>query len=1001
MQSERWKNCTDIFNAAIEGPHNARTALLERTCNGDEALRRKVELLLKYHDESGDFIASPAFVSAPELLVDDPHALIGQHLGCYRVDAVLGAGGMGVVYLAYDERLGRKVGLKVLPPSLLAKEGCFERVKREARTASALNHPNIMTIHEVGEVDSTHYITTEFIEGATLRNRMSKNPIPPNEALDIATQIATALCVAHAAGIVHRDIKPENIMLRPDGYVKVLDFGIAKFTQHETLAARTSMGVQGARQQGMILGTTRYMSPEQARGRIVDARSDLWSLGVVLYEMLAGHPPFEGATPTDVIAAVLLKEPKAVEQRATIAPPALQNVVERSLRKNPAERYQSAEEMLAHLRSLEEKTDNSPRRKARWIGVAAVAALLVSLGVYYGWRERHVAPASGPAAIEKSIAVLPFENLSKDEENAFFTDGVQDEILTKLAKIGDLKVISRASVMQYKNAAPRNLREIAQQLGVYHVLEGSVERAAQRVRVNVRLVDARNHAQLWAQTYDRDLADVFAIQSEIAASIAEQLQTHLSAREKAAIAQAPTHDLAANNLYLRAKGLWASAEADPGGKQNMLKAVRLLEEAVTHDPGFVLAYCMLCTIHLDIYWTGIDHTPARRDLGDTALRNATRLQPDAGEVHAARANYAYHGFRDYDRARAEMELARRSLPNNADVYLSIAAIDRRQARWNEAIRNFERAIELDPRNFSIVVEEAFLHSGLRRFSDSRQLLERALSILPGDHFVRSELVRLNFLERGELDSWRDQLSAIEKEGSAAASRMAFQLVWCALAARDREAAAHALTFIPPEGVVDGRSNALYPREWFVGLVAQIFGDKAGAQTAFTEARPILERMTIDQPEYAAAWSLLGMIDAALGRKENAIREGRHACELLPVSKDSWEGSSWVTNLATIYAWIGENDAALQQLESSAGNFGVTYGELKLFPIWDSLRSDPRFDQIVASLAPKDEEAVAAATGTLIEPARPLSPCRKSPTEAVFLRRIAVGSPRLASLRHSP
>ena len=267
MQSERWQNCTEIFDAAVERPHNARAALLERSCNGDEALRRKVELLLKYHDESGDFIDSPAFVVAPELLVDDPNALIGQHLGYYRIDAVLGVGGMGVVYLACDERLGRKVGLKLLPPSLLAKEARWERLKREARTASALNHPNIMTIHEVGEVDSTHYIATEFIEGTTLRERMTTGPIPPNEAVDIAIQVASALCVAHGAGIVHRDIKPENIMLRPDGYVKVLDFGIAKFTQQETLAARRSAGVPVTTQQGKILGTARYMSPSKPEGR--------------------------------------------------------------------------------------------------------------------------------------------------------------------------------------------------------------------------------------------------------------------------------------------------------------------------------------------------------------------------------------------------------------------------------------------------------------------------------------------------------------------------------------------------------------------------------------------------------------------------------------------------------------------------------------------------------------------------------------------------------------
>src|SRR5215831_9316186 len=304
MQSERWQSCTDVFNAAVEQPPDERAPFLEQSCDGDEALRRKVELLLKYHDAAGDFIKSPAFQVAPELLASDPGALIGQHLGWYRVDAVAGVGGMGVVYLAWDERLGRKVALKLLPPSMVANDAELGRLKREARTASALNHPNIVTIHDIGEVDSAHYVAAEFIEGTTLRERMMKGPIPPNEAVDIAAQVASALCVAHRAGIVHRDIKPENIMLRPDGYVKVLDFGIAKLTQQETLGTATLLGAQLPMQQSMMLGTTRYMSPEQAMAQQVDARSDLWSLGVVLYEMLAGRTPFEGETTADVMAAI-------------------------------------------------------------------------------------------------------------------------------------------------------------------------------------------------------------------------------------------------------------------------------------------------------------------------------------------------------------------------------------------------------------------------------------------------------------------------------------------------------------------------------------------------------------------------------------------------------------------------------------------------------------------------------------------------------------------------
>jgi TolB-like protein/Flp pilus assembly protein TadD len=633
----------------------------------------------------------------------------------------------------------------------------------------------------------------------------------------------------------------------------------------------------------------------------------------------------------------------------------LSTICLKCLEKDPKRRYSSA---LALAEDLERWLKHEPIRARRtgiftrgrkWVrrnptSAVLVVALSAAIGAFI-WKTEfvHHPPTTG-------IAVLPFENLSDDKENAFFADGVQDDILTKLAKIADLKVISRTSVMPYRGA--RNTRLIGDALRVSHVLDGSVQRAGGKVRVNAQLIDTRTDTHIWSEQYDRDVADVFAIQSEIAASIAEQLGAHLSVREKAAIAKAPTRDVVANDLYVRAKELEAAAEADPGGKERLLKSVHLLEEAVARDPGFVLAYCLLCKVHLDIYWIGFDHTPARRELANIALLNATRLQPDAGEVHVARAIYAYHGFRDYDRARAELDLARSTLPNNAEIYWNAASIHRRQGRWSEAIRNFERAIELDPRNYSILVEAAFTRCWLRRFAESRQLLERALSISPGDHFVRTELARLDFLERGELGSWRNQLSAIVAEGPADASHVALQLVWCALAAHDREGAARALTFIPPEGLIEPRGNVLFPREWLVGLVAWSFGDKAGAQTAFSAARPILEHVTVDQPEYAAAWSLLGMIDAALGRKENAIREGRHACELLPVSKDSCEGPCWVTNLATIYAWTGDNDAALQQLGNSASNFGVTYGELKLFPIWDSLRSDPRFDQIVASLAPK-------------------------------------------------
>jgi TolB-like protein/Flp pilus assembly protein TadD len=603
-----------------------------------------------------------------------------------------------------------------------------------------------------------------------------------------------------------------------------------------------------------------------------------------------------------------------------------------------------------------EDVDLAAQRSAKshaWVYVAIVAALL-SIGLFFLGRFTASPKQNASAEVSsKSIAVLPFENFSDSRENEFFAEGVQDDILTDLAKIADLKVISRTSVMQYKNAAARNLREIGQQLGVSHLLEGSVQRAANRVRVNAQLIDARSDTHLWAQTYDRDLADVFGIQSEIAQTIAEQLQARLSPTERAAIAQPPTTDLVANDLYIRALALDDLAN-DPGAKEGLLQGISLLEEAVRRDPNFLLAYCLLSETHLDLYWGGFDHTPARLEQANLALQHAEQIRPDAGEVHLQKGAYAYHGFRDYDRAIAEFELARRALPNSARLYVYLASVDRRRARWDDAVRNFDRSVELDPRNAFIFEEAGFTRAGLRRYAEAGPFLERALVLYPKDVFIRATLWQLPYVERGDTAPWRSHLNAILNEGKETASHVASLFVYCALAEHDRNAATRALALIPAEGAVNPASDSLWPRDWYVGLVARCFGDNSEAQRAFAAARASAEKAVKEQPDYAPAWSILGAIDAGLGRQTEAVSEGKKARDLLPVSKDAWDGPSYITNLALIYAWVGEKDLALEQLTLSASTpAGVTYGELKLSPIWDSLRGDPRFDKIVGSLAPKE------------------------------------------------
>ena len=587
--------------------------------------------------------------------------------------------------------------------------------------------------------------------------------------------------------------------------------------------------------------------------------------------------------------------------------------------------------------------------------------LLAAIGSWIFWQrdvkspEAPVAPSIVSPIPEKSIAVLPFENLSANQETAFFTDGVQDEILSDLAKIADLKVISRTSVMQYKTVRARNLSEIGRQLGVAHVVEGSVQREGNRVRINAQLIDARTDAHLWAQTYDRDLADIFAIQSEIAQTIADQLQARMSPREKAAIAQPSTTDPVAQRLYAQALQLAALA-SNPDGKEALLQAITLLDEALARDPRFLDAYGLLSAAHIDLYWGGFDHTPARLELARATNERAAAVDPDAGDVHLMQANYAYKAFRDYDRARAELELARKTLPNAAIVYVLTASIDRRQGRWSDATQNWERGVSLDPRNYRNLVETAFTYQAQRRFDESAHMFERALSGIPTDHFARAQLAQIPFFKNADVETWRTQLTAIINEDPKAATEIGNDLVNCALAERDSALATRALQSIRAEGLPDSYNNSLWARDWFVGLAARTFGDETKARAAFNSARTVEERIVHDQPDYAPAWSRLGLIDAGLGRKEDAIREGRRACELLPVTKDAMDGPSYIINLATIYAWTGEKDLALEQLAISAKiPAGVTYGELKLYPQWDSLRGDPRFEKIVAALAPRPSE----------------------------------------------
>lgn len=587
----------------------------------------------------------------------------------------------------------------------------------------------------------------------------------------------------------------------------------------------------------------------------------------------------------------------------------------------------------------------------RKVTIALTTALALTI-ISYAILHRYKGPGgvAFSAIPDKSIAVLPFTNLSKEEENAFFADGIQDEILTDLSKVADLKVISRISSSQYKTGIARNLREIAIALGVSHVLEGSIQRIGNRVRVNAQLIDARTDSHIWAESYDRDLADVFAIQSEIAETIADQLRVKLSPSEKAAIAEQPTNDLVAYDRYLRAKILLDITTFSSRARENLLQAVQLLDDAVARDPAFFLAYYELAGANDRLYFLGLDHTPERLALGDAAVQRLLRMRPDAGETHLARAQHLYRGYLDYDQADKELTSARSKLPNDPLVYELAGYIERRQGRWEESTHDLERALELDPRNFFILQQLSLTYQNLRRFADTAVVLDRALKLSPADVETRVARAQVELEWRGNTRPLHATIEDILNENPAAAETIAERGLLCALCERDSTALTRVLAAIPPEGI--NENGVTFPRAWCEGLAARLRGDAAGARTAFLAARAEVENVVRLQPDYAKALAVLGMIDAALGRKDDAIREGKRAVELLPVKKDALNGAYMLRYLAITYAWTGEKDLALKELITATQVPGdVTYGQLRLHPNWDPLRGDPRFDALIAKMAP--------------------------------------------------
>ena len=884
--------------------------------------------------------------------------LLGE-LGDYELLEVVGRGGQGVVFRARQKSLNRIVALKVISLGQWASTAHLKRFRLEAEAAARLEHPGIVPIHEVGEREGSCYFSMKFVEGGQLDQVARRHPIPPRRAVELIAKVSRTVHYAHEHGILHRDIKPGNILLDAKGEPHLTDFGLARLVESESSVTHTLD----------VLGTPSYMAPEQAAGNnaAVGSVTDVYGLGAVLYQLLTGHPPFAGGTTYETIKLVLETEPRQPRQLNPKIDRDLSTICLKSLEKDPKRRYPSA---LALAEDLERWLKHEPIR-ARHTGIfargrkwvqrnparALSAGSLVALAAASGWIIWKSELIRQP--LTNGIAVLPFENLNDQKENSVFADGVQDDILSKLAKIGDLKVISRSSVMEYRGK--RNVRQIGDALRVSHVLEGSVRRAGTHLHLNAQLIDTRTDTHVWVEQYDRDLNDLFAIQSEIVQKVAEHVHAKLSATEKASIEERPTQDLIAYDFYARAVSMIynvqvpseSTADTPLNANKMLSEAVDLLNKAVTRDPNFFLAYCQLALVHDLVYDMEIDHTQTRLALAQSAIDSAFRLRPDSGEAHVALGWHLYWGYLDYDRARAELALAQQSLPNNPVVYQLAGSMDRSQRRWADATQNLERACELDPRNLPYLINLGSTYLTLHDYDQHTRIMDRIVALHPEQRVGRIFRASVEVYRRADTEPWRAAIENMltNEPGSEKDPFVASQRYTLALYDRDWDAAERAAPVLSQKHSLQWSFPQL-GRDFWVGVIARLKGDETSARAAFMRARAQQEEEIRGHPDDAGLLVDLGLIDAGLGRKEEALNEGRRAMELLSSVKNSYTEPYVRKSFAIICAWTGERELALGQLEALIKIPGsYTYGNFRLSPMWDPLRGDPRFQELCKDKQP--------------------------------------------------
>jgi serine/threonine protein kinase/tetratricopeptide (TPR) repeat protein len=861
--------------------------------------------------------------------------IIGQTVSHYKILEKLGEGGMGVVYKAEDNKLKRIVALKFLPPSLTSDLDAKERFTHEAQATSALDHPHICNIHEIGQTDDGQlFIAMACYDGETLKKKIERGPLPTNEAVGIAAQIAQGLAKAHESGIVHRDIKPANIIVTKDGIAKILDFGLAKLTGR-TMLTKT----------GSTLGTAAYMSPEQARGEPLDPQTDIWSLGVAMYEMLTGCLPFKSDYEQALVYSILNEDPKPMREICKEVPQTLEKIVRRAIRKNPEERYQTAGELVTDLEAfragsrLAKRTESIPvnRRKLVFLaGTAAAVLIVIGLTLFFPHGED-----ANPVSHLKMIAVLPFENLGTSEDE-YFADGLTEEISSRLGSVSGLGVISRQSTMQYRKS-PKTLPVVAKELGVDYALTATIRwvrtGTGQRIRITPHLIQVAGDLQLWSETYDRTLDDIFLVQAEIATHVVGALGVALKEEERGTIDAIPTRNLEAYEAFLRAKAAMSVDYEETNGRM----AIEMLERAVKLDTSFALAHVGLSMAHLSYYWAGFDRTMDRLALCKKALDKAVALEPDMPEALGALTAYYYWGHRDYEKALATVNKVAEKLPNDSRISSTRAYIWRRQGKFDEASEELKKAATLNPRDASLMREVGNMLFQLGRYSEAERFFDRAISLSP--EAPLTYIIKSNMYLRwgGDTRKSREVLELVPTVYSPWGN-----LVELEIYDRKYHAALDRLAKAPAKAIIE--QHGITPATQFSGLVYRFLGDTAGSRKSFDDARVYLESELMKRTDDSRLRSSLGIVYAGLGRREEAIQQAERAAELMPLSRDAVEGVYPLIALAQVHTLLGNQDAALDRLEYLLSLHApklLTPSLLRIDPIYEPLRGTPRFQGLLA------------------------------------------------------